>query len=71
MNFDFKRVYDSISKEQTLISSGIDLILSIILPWPIVWSLNILFSLSIPYTWQTYLAVSILYSVLAQKISKN
>lgn len=39
-------------------------------PLAIIWALNTLFSLSIAYTWQTWLAVNILGSAYTGIVSK-
>lgn len=51
----------------TLTGAGVDLIIVLILAWPLVviWALNTLFTLSIAYSFKTWLAVLILNATLA------
>jgi len=42
----------------------------LLFPYAVVWSLNTLFGLMIPYTWQTWLAAFVLTSVVSGSIHR-
>ena len=42
----------------------------LLFPYAVVWSLNTLFGLMIPYTWQTWLASFVLTSVVSGSIHR-
>ena len=61
---------------KVLLATALFFGLVVVIPFGIVWSLNTLFYTEIPYTWQTWLATTILSSVVygssaASYYSKN
>jgi hypothetical protein len=62
------------NNKQTLVTLSLlmfTVILFFWIPLVIIWSLNNLFMLDIPFTWKTWLSVYILWALIASSINRE
>lgn len=60
--------------KQTLVTLSLIILILLLFFWVpliIIWSLNNLFMLNIPFTWKTWLSVYILWGLIASSMNKE